>query len=109
MIKIFICTLCIDIYALFVLSMFLHNNPHNANLGILKYKKSEKNLEVGGWVIVFFICFLCCFHVSKCFQKEYKKWIGERVDGFCMTNPSFSRIFQFFLRRALNLFIFLTT
>ena len=42
-----------------------------------RYKKSEKNSEVGGWVksllgllfvfgnVVLFV-FLCCFHVSKC-------------------------------------------
>ena len=47
-----------------------------------KIQKSEKNSEVGGWVkpqlglnflnSCVFLCFLCCFHLSKCFKKKLK-------------------------------------
>ena len=49
-----------------------------------KMQKFEKNSEVGGG--------LCCFHVSKCFQKK----MHRGVNGWGLTNPSFSRIFGFF-------------
>ena len=39
------------------------------------------------------LCFLCCFHVSKFKDKK----IGRGVGGCCLANPSFSRIFVFFL------------
>ena len=68
-------------------------------------KKSKKNSEVGGWVkpplgffpfflkfcgfFVFFVGFIFVVHVSK----KKKKWIG----GWVLANPSFSRIFGFFL------------
>ena len=28
-----------------------------------------------------FFCFSCCFHVSKCFKKKQKSWLGEWVGG----------------------------
>ena len=66
-----------------------------------KIEKSEKNSEVGGWVkpqlafyffwkLSVFLCFLCCFYVSKCLKK---KKLDSGVGGCCLTNPSFSRIF----------------
>ena len=67
-----------------------------------KFQKSEKNSEVGGWVkpqlgSPFFwgmLCFLCRFYFPKCFKK---KKLGRGVGGWCLINPSFSRIFGFFL------------
>ena len=60
--------------------------------GFFQVKKIQKIREKlgSGWVgvsssnsdyyfflniLCFFVCFLRCFHVSKCFQKNKKKWI----------------------------------
>ena len=42
-----------------------------------------------------FLCFLCCFNVSKCFKNK-KIDRGGGVGVCCLINPSFSRIFGFF-------------
>ena len=74
--------------------------------GFVKLKKnpkSEKNSEVGGWVfpaptrILMFWGKFCVFCVVFMFTIVSKKKSDRRVDGFCLTNPSFPQIFIFFL------------
>ena len=44
-------------------------------LGIEWVDQAPTRIFLFFWGIFFCVCFLCCFHVSKCFKK--KKWIGE--------------------------------
>ena len=80
------------------------------NRGFVKLKKiqkSEKNSEVAGWVkpqlkftffleilrfFVFFVLLFVIVHVSKKNEK-----MDKGVGGWGLDNPSFSRIFRFFL------------
>ena len=62
-----------------------------------KFQKSEKNSEVGGWVkpqlgfLFLQYCVFCAAFSLYMFQKKMDKGVG----GFCLDNPSFSRIFLF--------------
>ena len=71
-------------------------------IGVGGWVKSQLGFWGGGECVCFFVFFLCCFHVSKCFKKIYKKIKGG---GWMLTNKSefFSDFFIFFnLTRPLN-------
>ena len=72
---------------------------------------SKKKLALQGlktlWVghvptrilIFFFFLIFCVFYLFSCFKMFPKKYLKLNigVGGFCLTNPSFSRIFGFSL------------
>ena len=73
------------------------NEGFKGSCQVKKIKKSEKNLEVGGWVgQAPTRIFLCCFlYIFK------KNWMGG---GCCLANSNFLQIFGFFfnLKRHLG-------
>ena len=52
--------------------------------------QAQSRIKFFGGKCFFFVFFVCCFHVSKCFKKK-------KLDRFCLINPSFSQIFGFVL------------
>ena len=82
-----------------------------------KIQKSEKNSEVGGWVkpqlgFLFFweiLCFFVFFVLFSCFKMfKKKKKLDNGVGGWCLTNTSFLRFFDFFnLTRPLYSLLYL--
>ena len=67
--------------------------------------KAEKNSEEGGWVkpqlrlLLFFgdVVFFVFFFIVLCVVLMLQKKMERGVDGWGLANPSFSRIFLFFL------------